>query len=205
MSAETSTITSTTMSKSCSSGSASRAFRTAVNVHAFLAFRFAAQYFFIRTLTAFRAAADIPRRRRTSFFAASRPESFAIMNESGSSSLSNESRRCGNNSTSSLTSCFKSSRRASAPRLASAKILDECFAIDASISNKRVRRHVCQLSSQRRTSASTRLRQRLSGRYAVSASIGCSTACKSSSRSTGFTKWRWNPASLVRSRSDDCP
>ena len=147
MSAETSTITSTTMSKSCSSGSASRAFRTAVNVHAFLAFRFAAQYFFIRTLTAFRAAADIPRRRRFSFFAASRPESFAMMNESGSSSLSNESRRCGNNSTSSLTSCFKSSRRASAPRLASAKILDECFAIDASISNKRVPRHACQLSS----------------------------------------------------------
>lgn len=76
--------------------------------YAFFAFRFAAQYFFIRWLTAFRCAADSRRFRRTTFPFVSRPEPFAMMNEMGNSSLSNESRTCGNNCNNNLASCTKS-------------------------------------------------------------------------------------------------
>ena len=40
-----------------------------VDAYALFAFRFPAQYFFIRRLTAFRAAADIPRRLRVGLVA----------------------------------------------------------------------------------------------------------------------------------------
>ena len=60
------------------------------------AFRLAAQYFFIRRLTALRAATDILRLRRR--FRTGCPELFATMSEMGSSFLSNESGRCGKNS-----------------------------------------------------------------------------------------------------------
>ena len=60
-------------------------------VYSFSVFRLAAQYFFIRSLTAFREASDIRAgcRRPASFFV-NAPESFATMNESGSSSLSSQ-------------------------------------------------------------------------------------------------------------------
>jgi hypothetical protein len=80
----------------------------------------AAQHFFIRSLAAFlRAAAAIRRRGRSALTLTTRPAPFAKMNSSGSSSLSNESRRCGNNSIRYFTSCTTSRSRASAPRFAS--------------------------------------------------------------------------------------
>jgi hypothetical protein len=61
-------------------------------------FRSFAQYFVIRKLAALRAAADIRRRGRSSALVLlTRPAPFAKINGIGSSSLSNESRRCGNN------------------------------------------------------------------------------------------------------------
>jgi hypothetical protein len=84
------------------------------------AFRLAAQYSLIRSPTALRAAADISRRcgRWEVLALVKRPAPFAKMNDSGSSSRSYESRRCGNSPTSFLASCASSRSWASAPRLA---------------------------------------------------------------------------------------
>jgi hypothetical protein len=87
------------------------------------AFRRAAQYFFIRALTALRAAADI-RRRRGAFLLARRARRAPVakMNDTGNSSLSNESRRCGNSPIRFFASCTNSRSRTSAPRLASSRM-----------------------------------------------------------------------------------
>jgi hypothetical protein len=83
--------------------------------------RRAAQYRFIRSLTALRAVADILRRRgRWAALAfVTGPASRLMMNDSGSSSGSYESRRCGNSPIRFLVSRTNSRNRTSAPRLAS--------------------------------------------------------------------------------------
>jgi hypothetical protein len=83
-------------------------------------FRFAVQYRLMRWLSAFRCAADIRRRRRCRAICfRSRRAPCAKMKVIGSSSWSNESRRCGNKSMRYFASCTNSPSRASAPRLAS--------------------------------------------------------------------------------------
>jgi hypothetical protein len=81
---------------------------------------------------AFRAAADLPRPRLTVGLAVSLPEPFATMNEIGSSSASNESRRSGNNWIKVFASFSSSRNRASAPFFASPRMCDERFAMPQS-------------------------------------------------------------------------
>jgi hypothetical protein len=108
------------------------------------AFLRAAQYFLIRTLTAFRAAADMRRLRLRAGRLATverftRPAPFAMRNDTGSSSGSNELRRSGKSPTIFLTSCANSRSRISAPRLASSRTCDECLDITGEDTNDVVR------------------------------------------------------------------
>ena len=93
-----------------------------------VAFRRSAQYFFIRADTAFFAAADIGFRRRVPVPVA-RSAPLLMMKDTGSSSLSTASRRCGKVFTSDATSAWSSCQRASAPRRAHLRMSAECFAI----------------------------------------------------------------------------
>jgi hypothetical protein len=90
-----------------------------VYLQAFVPFRLALQYFFMRMLTAFRCDADSLRRRERPAVAFSRPASLAMMNDSGSSSSSNESRKSENSAIKYFVSCAMSASRVCAPRLAS--------------------------------------------------------------------------------------
>jgi hypothetical protein len=97
-------------------------------VYDLFAFRLPAQYFFIRSLTAFRAEADIFRARRRTCSAsasiAARP--FAAALETCLFALAV---RCGKFFTSAAISAFSSSYLCSAPLRAISRMWEECLAI----------------------------------------------------------------------------
>src|SRR5947207_1558482 len=88
--------------------------------HARLALRLAAQYFVMRALTALLWAADMRRVLRLTgagpAFRFNRPAPLARMNDTGSSSGSNESFKAGKAVMRALASSANSRRRTSAPR-----------------------------------------------------------------------------------------